>query len=197
MQLRGGAADGLARQDDQAVEGGGRWRVCRGVHAGRGVGEGGERRGEDAARCAHPTPPARPQAGGHTDFVSALAYMPPSVCDALPNGGVVSGSRDASVVLWDLQSAAPVQQLRGHAYQVSAVLVTPQGDVVSASLDKTVRVWRGGQCVQTLEGHEAAVLCLLQLPNGDVLSGSGDCTIRVWRDGECAHVIRAHSDSVR
>ncbi len=77
------------------------------------------------------------------------------------------------------------------------MLVTPEGDIVSASLDKTIRVWRGGQCAAVLEGHEAAVLCLLQLPNGDLLSGSGDCTIRVWSGGKCTHTIPAHSDSVR
>jgi WD40 repeat protein len=81
--------------------------------------------------------------------------------------------------------------------QVSAVVVTPDGDIVSASLDKTIRVWRGGQCVQVLEGHEAAVLCLLQLPNGDLLSGSGDSTIKVWSGGKCTHTIAAHTDSVR
>ena len=81
--------------------------------------------------------------------------------------------------------------------QVTAVLVTPDGDIVSAALDKSIRVWRGGQCVQVLEGHEAAVLCLLQLPNGDLLSGSGDCTIKVWSGGKCTHTIAAHSDSVR
>ena len=68
---------------------------------------------------------------------------------------------------------------------------------MSASLDKTIRVWRDGQCTATLEGHEAAVLCLAQLPNGDLLSGSGDCTIRVWSGGKCTATIAAHSDSVR
>lgn len=77
------------------------------------------------------------------------------------------------------------------------MLVTPEGDIVSASLDKTIRVWRDGQCTAVLQGHEAAVLCLLQLPNGDLLSGSGDCTIRVWSGGKCTHTIPAHADSVR
>ncbi|PSC75649.1 phospholipase A-2-activating [Micractinium conductrix] len=134
---------------------------------------------------------------GHTDFVSALAYAPPGVLPGCPGGAVVSGSRDCTVIVWDLASAEPVQKLEGHQYQVSSVLVTPEGDVVSASLDKTIRVWRDGQCTATLEGHEAAVLCLAQLPNGDLLSGSGDCTIRVWSGGKCTATIAAHSDSVR
>ncbi|KAL4433027.1 hypothetical protein ABPG77_006454 [Micractinium sp. CCAP 211/92] len=134
---------------------------------------------------------------GHSDFVSALAYAPPGTLDDCPAGAVVSGSRDKSVMVWDVATSAPVQKLEGHEYQVTAVLVTPEGDIVSASLDKTIRIWRGGQCTAVLQGHEAAVLCLLQLPNGDLLSGSGDCTIRVWSGGKCTHTIPAHSDSVR
>ena len=83
------------------------------------------------------------------------------------------------------------------------MVVTPSGDIVSASLDRTIRVWRGGACVGVLQGHEAAVLCLLLLPNGDLLSGGGDCAIKVWSlggdgGGKCTHTIAAaHGDSVR
>lgn len=35
--------------------------------------------------------------------------------------------------------------------QVTAVVVTPSGDIYSASLDKTIRRWRNGECVQVLE----------------------------------------------
>lgn len=105
-----------------------------------------------------------------------------------------------AMAMWPAQLAgADVTHLLSSpwAAQVTAVLVTPEGDIVSASLDKTIRIWRGGQCTAVLQGHEAAVLCLLQLPNGDLLSGSGDCTIRVWSGGKCTHTIPAHSDSVR
>ncbi|KAI3428691.1 hypothetical protein D9Q98_007514 [Chlorella vulgaris] len=134
---------------------------------------------------------------GHTDFVSALAYAPQGVPNVCQGAAVVSGSRDTTVLVWNAQSAAVVQKLEGHEYQVTAVLVTSDGDIVSASLDKTIRVWRGGECVHVLRGHEAAVLCLLQLPNGDLLSGSGDCTMRVWSGYTCTHTIAAHKDSVR
>ena len=135
---------------------------------------------------------------GHTDYVTAVAYLPPGACDAYPHGVAVTGSRDASLAAWDLESGAQLQRLAGHQYQVTAVLVDQRsGDIISGSLDKTIRVWRGGSCVLVLEGHEAAVLCLLQLPNGDIVSGSGDCTIRVWAEGKCKATIPAHSDSVR
>lgn len=134
---------------------------------------------------------------GHTDFVSALAYLPPS--PAYPSGAIASGSRDATVVIWDPTAATATQlhTLKGHQYQVSSLAVAPDGAVASGSLDKTIKLWRGGTCVETLEGHEAAVLSLLRLPNGHLVSGSGDRTVRVWEDGKCIHTIQAHDDSVR
>lgn len=55
---------------------------------------------------------------GHTDFVSAVAYAPPGLLEGCPAGAVVSGSRDTTVMVWDLETAAPVQRLEGHQYQV-------------------------------------------------------------------------------
>lgn len=81
--------------------------------------------------------------------------------------------------------------------QVAAVAVASGGDIYSASLDKTIRQWRDGQCAAVMEGHEAAVLCLLLLPNGDLVSGGGDCTMRVWSGGKLRHTIQAHADTVR
>lgn len=55
---------------------------------------------------------------GHTDFVSAVAYAPPGLLEGCLGGAVVSGSRDTTVMVWDLQTATPVQRLEGHQYQV-------------------------------------------------------------------------------
>mmetsp|Transcript_16702 Transcript_16702/g.36120 ORF Transcript_16702/g.36120 Transcript_16702/m.36120 type:complete len:835 (+) Transcript_16702:62-2566(+) len=134
---------------------------------------------------------------GHTDYAGPLAYMTPGLSAGFPQGAVVSGSRDKSVILWDPVTAAVLQKLEGHMYQVSAVGLLPGGEVVSASLDKTLRVWRGGKCVAVLEGHEAAVLSLAVTPSGDILSGSGDATIRLWSGLRCAATFRGHTDSVR
>lgn len=144
---------------------------------------------------ARPAP--LPSQVGHSDFVTALAYLPPGAAPAFPRGAIVSGSRDTTVVLWDPETYVPLETLRGHQYQVTGVAVTPAGDVVSSSMDKTLRAWRAGECVAVMEGHEAAVLCLVVLPGGALASGSGDCTIRVWTDYMCTHTIAAHADSVR
>lgn len=136
---------------------------------------------------------------GHTDYVAAVAYGPSA---PLPQGSLISGSRDTTVGIWDLNTAAMVHQLSGHKYDVPAVGVTPHGAVVSVSLDGTGKVWHGGECTGTLQGHESAVNSLAVLPDDSgnfVATGSSDKTIRIWSvsDAKCTKVIPAHDDTVR
>ena len=54
----------------------------------------------------------------------------------------VSGSRDRTLRVWDLESGQTVRTLEGHAKAVTAVAVTPDGcRAVSASYDWTLRMW--------------------------------------------------------
>ena len=55
---------------------------------------------------------------GHSDYVTAVARLAPGVSATAPDGMVVTGSRDASVIVWDMEAAAPKQRLTGHQYQV-------------------------------------------------------------------------------
>jgi WD40 repeat protein len=47
-----------------------------------------------------------------------------------------AGSFDGLVMVWDVATAAPVHKLSGHEYQVTSVVVLPNGDIASASVDK-------------------------------------------------------------
>lgn len=58
----------------------------------------------------------------------------------------------------DRSAAAVPAPLCTSAAQVSAVVVTPEGDIVSGSLDKTIRVWRGGECVQVRRGNSCSLM---------------------------------------
>lgn len=101
------------------------------------------------------------------------------------------------------------QQLQGHQYQVTGVGITPSGQIVSSSLDKSLKIWQEGECKATLEGHEGPINCMVVLPenldNSDnsedttVATGSGDKTIRLWSlaQGKCTKVIHGHDDTVR
>ena len=41
-----------------------------------------------------------------------------------------------------------------HTQEVQAVAAAADGHVLTASLDKTIKVWRGGVCERTIEAHE-------------------------------------------
>ena len=71
---------------------------------------------------------------GHSHFVGPVAWAMPS--SAFPDGAIVSGSMDKSVIVWDIESAAPALTLLGHEEVISDVAVTASGDILSASQDK-------------------------------------------------------------
>lgn len=87
---------------------------------------------------------------------------------------MLSGSRDATVRLWSLDSKEALRTLQGHTHQVNAVGVLPSGQVASGSLDGTLKVWKGEEAVHSVKAHETSVLCLLALQGGDILTGA--CT---------------------
>ena len=71
-----------------------------------------------------------------------------------------------------------MQTLEGHSRGVSSAQFSPDGtNIVSASGDKTVRVWSvaTGECVQTLEGHSSWVTSAQFSPDGtNIVSASDD-----------------------
>ena len=63
------------------------------------------------------------------------------------------------------------------------------GRVLSASPDKTLRLWdlASGECLRVLEGHSGSVYHVAALPDERALSASWDNTLRLWdlTRGEC------------
>ena len=93
------------------------------------------------------------------------------------------------------------------------ITVCPNGDVVSASWDYSLRVWRVGKtpnvsyvCHQVLaNAHSALVLCVTTVPGTDDLisgGGNGDRTVKLWRrvnpsaDYNCVRTFSGHTGSV-
>ena len=78
-----------------------------------------------------------------------------------------------------------MQTLKGHSSFITSAASSPDGKkVVSASFDKTIKIWdvQTGKLIQTLEGHTGGVLSVAFSPDGKrIASSSDDGTIKIWR----------------
>ncbi|KAK4521046.1 U11/U12 small nuclear ribonucleoprotein [Mucor velutinosus] len=128
--------------------------------------------------------------GGHTDGVMCVQF------DEILKI-VVTGSFDKSVCVWDLDTGALRQTLRGHSRCVRA-LQFDDAKLVTGAMDNTLKIWnyQTGQCIRTLEGHTGGVLSL-HFDSRILASGSTDHTIRLWnfQVGEC-YTLSGHTEWV-
>ncbi|MCK6458270.1 MAG: serine/threonine protein kinase [Planctomycetes bacterium] len=121
-----------------------------------------------------------------------------ATCLATSADRIAAGSNDSSVVLLDPANAEIQALLRGHEDPVSALAFTPDGkQVVTASYDKTVRVWEAvsGHELAVFQGHDEAVLSV-GCGEGLLVSGAADGTMRLWapRTGGAVVTLRGDED---
>jgi WD40 repeat protein len=127
---------------------------------------------------------------GHQDTVNAVAV--------LPNGRrALSGSKDGTLVLRDLDSGGVIRAFEGHQGAVNAVAVLLDGRrALSGAEDGTLILWdlNSGEVIRTLEGHHGAVNAVAVLPHGRALSGAEDATLKLWDldSGEVIHTLEGH-----
>ncbi|XP_057494690.1 uncharacterized protein LOC130779855 [Actinidia eriantha] len=131
---------------------------------------------------------------GHTSFVGPLTWVSPD--EEFPEGGIVSGGMDTLVMVWDLRTGEAVQTLKGHQLQVTGIALDGL-DIVSSSVDCTLRRWRKDQPVDAWEAHKAAIQAVIKLPSGELVTGSSDTTLKLWRGKTCVHTFVGHTDTVR
>lgn len=147
---------------------------------------------------------------GHQGFVNAVTFWRRTDRSLF----AVTAGQDKTIRIHSVAHAGdsvaaardPAAILTGHTENVCALASGPAPDgkssyLVSASWDKTAKVWReDGTCVATLKGHEMAVWAVLLLPNGQVLTASADKTIRLWdpsRPQAPLAVFMGHKDAIR
>ncbi|SMY23115.1 unnamed protein product [Zymoseptoria tritici ST99CH_1A5] len=119
---------------------------------------------------------------GHTDVVRSFCKLPSSHWSG---AAFASAGNDEVIRLWTLEGLQ-VAALEGHTAYIYDLAILPNGDIASSSEDRTVRLWRDGQCIQTITHPAISIWTVAACPEtGDIASGASDKTIRVFsRDPE-------------
>jgi cytochrome c len=109
----------------------------------------------------------------------------------------VSGSFDASAIVWRLTDAAAVKVLQFHAGGVNAVAALPDGGIATAGADGRIALWRRGAAVpsRVLDGHTGPVVALAA--DGErIASAAWDGTAHVWEMDGTERVLTGHEGNV-
>lgn len=115
---------------------------------------------------------------GHAQVVLDLAFTP-------DGGTLVSGSRDASVRIWDLRRGVAVDTLTTRM-PAPFVALSPNGERLAAGgANRTVRLWRldaPGDTGRALTRHDRLITGVAFSPCGDRVASAGlDGRVRVAR----------------
>ena len=92
----------------------------------------------------------------------------------------ISGSRDTTLRIWDIETGLCKNVLVGHLASVRCLEI--KGDiVVSGSYDTTAKVWSisEGRCLRTLNGHFSQIYAIA-FDGKRIATGSLDTSVRIW-----------------
>ena len=96
----------------------------------------------------------------------------------------LSGSKDKTARVWDLQTGQVLQRLAGHTAYLYAVAFSPDGALVlTTSADNTARLWdlQTGLELRRFSGHQGPVEWAAFSPDGKTfVTGSDDGIARLW-----------------
>ncbi|EAQ91571.1 hypothetical protein CHGG_03506 [Chaetomium globosum CBS 148.51] len=125
---------------------------------------------------------------GHTNGVTCLQ---------LDDNILATGSYDATIKIWNIETGEEIRTLRGHARGIRA-LQFDDSKLISGSLDNTIKIWnwRTGECISTLQGHTDGVVSVhfdAQL----LASGSIDKSVKIFDfNSKEAFCLKGHTDWV-
>ena len=60
-----------------------------------------------------------------------------------------------SLRVLNMTNTTAIRVFTGHSFAVLSFVVLPTGELLSGSIDKTIKIWNvtSGQVIQTLKGH--------------------------------------------
>lgn len=133
---------------------------------------------------------------GHDDSVNIVAYSP-------DGNTALTGSSDATVRLWDVETGEEIRQFAGHTDEIKVVAYSRDGQMVMAGgSDGTVRVWstNSGSEIQVFEfPPETIIIGGSFSPDGKyIITGGTDSIGRLWNiaTGDEIRQFVGHEDDI-
>ena len=132
---------------------------------------------------------------GHENVVSNIR------CGS--NGKFYSSSWDLTARIWQVDTSRAgegecVCVLSGHVAAVWDIAVVPgKQQLLTASADKSIRLWESGRTKHTFYGHTDCVRGLAVISLSQFLSCSNDASVKRWSiDGDCLQTYYGHKSFV-
>lgn len=125
---------------------------------------------------------------GHSNGVTCLQF---------DDNILATGSYDATIRIWDIETGEVMTTLRGHASGIRT-LQFDDTKLISGSFDKTIKIWnwQTGECLSTLQCHTEGVLSV-HFDGVTLASGSVDRTVKIFDfNTKQTFCLRGHTDWV-
>ena len=135
---------------------------------------------------------------GHAEWVNCVDHM--------DDGRIVSGAMDSKLCIWGkpnekIPTATCIDAI-GHAGSISSVKTLGNNAIVSASYDRTIRLWeakhRSVEETAVLKGHKAPILDINYHDNYLISGDRGGCAVRWDLNSQrvCQKLANAHDGHV-
>ena len=96
---------------------------------------------------------------------------------------MASGSSDCTIKIWSPEeNFRCIMTIDEHQESVFSLILLPDGRMVSASEDRTLKIWdnKNYQCIKTLTGHKTSVNAVILLADSKIASAANDGRIKIW-----------------
>lgn len=116
---------------------------------------------------------------GHKNDVNCLSFDEDSM-------RLVSGSKDTSIIVWDIVAESGLYKLHGHKGPVTGVkfMKSERNIIVSSSKDTFIKFWdmTTQHCFKTMPGHVTEIWDFVLLEQDTILvTGGSDSELRIWK----------------